>query len=307
MTQIDPLRAGRLIERLPLAPDPGLVDHLLGDLQGLGNPGNKGQTSQVGSILLRGQLGIRTQRAGRLARLELGESRRTALFAHRSLRRIAVPTRADKGHTAILRHHQLEHGLLQVRAVIFGRAVGDGKSLYVGLGHIRSTEGEAGRVQTVAPQSNPFVLAHRQRDLAAQRVAAVGEDCVEAPSQLEAVAMRRQDALAKEECDRLIGEKLWGQGEGAIGKAQSVEDHPGHGFAGTDVLLGIGNDRRVDHVDNAQVFDNASNDPSMVQAFHGDRCHMVSLLCVAPFTQSEDKSFFIFVGLLNVGSSIVIF
>ena len=129
---------------------------------------------------------------------------------------MAVPTLAEKRHPTILRHDQCQHRLLHIRPVILGRAVGDRHGLSVRLRHLRPCEGKTGGVQTVELQRNPFLLAHRQRDLAEQRVTAVGEAFVEAPPQLEAVAMLRGDAFAKEQGNRLVREKLWGQGEGAI-------------------------------------------------------------------------------------------
>jgi hypothetical protein len=50
MTQLHPLVPDGLLQGLPLTPGPGLRDELLGDLQGLGNPGNKGESGQVRCI-----------------------------------------------------------------------------------------------------------------------------------------------------------------------------------------------------------------------------------------------------------------
>ena len=92
----------------------------------------------------------------------------------------------------------------------------------------------------------------------------VGEGLVEAPTELEAVEMLRRDAVAKEQADRLVRKKLWGQGHGAIRKAQAVEDHAGCGFSGRDLLLVIVPKACVDHLNEAQVLDDARNDSSMV-------------------------------------------
>ena len=67
------------------------------------------------------------------------------------------------------------------------------------LRHIGPREGKTGGGQTGERLRNPFLLAHGQRDLAEQRVTTVGESLIEAPTELEAVAMLRSDAVAKEQ------------------------------------------------------------------------------------------------------------
>ena len=64
----------------------------------------------------------------------------------------------------------------------------------------------------------------------------------------------------KSRADRLVRKKLWGQRHGAIGKAQTVEDHAGDGFPGRDILLVIEPKACVDHLNEAQVLDDARND-----------------------------------------------
>ena len=73
--------------------------------------------------------------------------------------------------------------------------------------------------------------------------------------------MLRGDAGAEEQDDRLVRKKLWSQGHGAIGKAQTVEDHAGDGFSGRDVLLVIEPKACIDHLNQAHVLDDACNDP----------------------------------------------
>ena len=53
MAQLNPLVSDRLIEGLPLAPGPGLLDDLLRNGQGLGDPRNKREPGQVGRIRFR--------------------------------------------------------------------------------------------------------------------------------------------------------------------------------------------------------------------------------------------------------------
>ena len=74
MTQLDPLVFDRLIQRLPLTPGPGLLDDLLRDVQGLGNPRNKGETGQVGRIRFGVEFGVSNQVPWGLTRRELRRS-----------------------------------------------------------------------------------------------------------------------------------------------------------------------------------------------------------------------------------------
>src|SRR5207253_5506325 len=92
VTQSDLLRAGCLIERLPLAPSPGWLDHLLRALQGLRKTGKKEPTGQIGGIGCRRDLGISNQIPGGCTRFARRDQRRTALLEDAILRGIAVPT-----------------------------------------------------------------------------------------------------------------------------------------------------------------------------------------------------------------------
>jgi len=85
--------------------------------------------------------------------------------------------------------------------------------------------------------------------------------------------MLRRDAVANEQADRLVRKKRWGQRHGAIGKAQTVEDHASDGFAGRDALLVIEPNAGVDHLNEAQVLDDARKNSSMVSTLHGDNVH----------------------------------
>ena len=76
--------------------------------------------------------------------------------------------------------------------------------------------------------------------------------------------MLRGDTVAKEKSDRPVGEELWGQGHRTIGKAQTVEDHTGHGFPRRDVLLVIEPKACIDHLNETQVLDDTRNDSEMV-------------------------------------------
>jgi hypothetical protein len=71
--------------------------------------------------------------------------------------RIAIPTFAHQGDAAILRHHQLQHSLLQIRPMIFGIAMGNGNGLLIALGDIGATEGKAGGVKMMKALRNAFL------------------------------------------------------------------------------------------------------------------------------------------------------
>ena len=71
------------------------------------------------------------------------------LLEHLRIRGIPIPTFAHQGHAAVLRDHQFQHGLFQVRPVVFRVAMGDSNGLLVAVGHIVATEGKAGRVEMI--------------------------------------------------------------------------------------------------------------------------------------------------------------
>ena len=82
---------------------------------------------------------------------------RSPLLENLGIRRIPIPAFAHHGYAAILRDHQLQHGLFQVWSVVFGIAVGDGNGLLVALGDVIATEGKARRVEMIEALGNAFL------------------------------------------------------------------------------------------------------------------------------------------------------
>src|SRR4029450_12274768 len=112
----------------------------------------------------------------------------------------------------------------------------------------------------------------------------IGMDFIERPAKLEAIEHLRSDPRTKQQIERFVGKKLGSERQGAIGKPQAIEDHPGHRFARCNLLLVIRNEASVDHAYQAKVFYHTGNEPSMIQAFHMDRCHY------CPFPESARVS-----------------
>ena len=54
--------------------------------------------------------------------------------------------------------------------------------------------------------------------------------------------------LTKQQIERCVGKKLWGQRQGPMGKAQAIENHSGHGFARRYHFLIIWHEMPVNHV-----------------------------------------------------------
>ena len=205
------------------------------------------------------KLGVCTQipRAGRV--LDGGHQRLRPCLENLTVGRITIPTLADKGYATIVRHHQFQNRLFQVRPVISGVAAGDGDGVLIALRDVLAAQRKAGCVEMIEAQVNAFVGTDRQGKLLKQQVAAIGMGLIKCPAKLEAVEHLGRDALTKQEIEGLAGKKLWRQGQGPIGKAQAVEDHPSDGFARRDHFLVIGHETSVDHVNEAYVCDPRSN------------------------------------------------
>ena len=151
--------------------------------------------------------------------------------------------------------------------------MGDVNRRLVALGDIVTTEGKAGCVEMMEALLNALLHTDSQRQFAEQQVTAIRIHLIERPAKFEAIEHLGAHPLTKQEIERFVGKKLRGQGQWPIRKPQAIEDHPGHGFPGCDVLLVIGHNMRVDQLYDAQILDDTRNNSSMVQAFHDDRVH----------------------------------
>jgi len=84
-------------------------------------------------------------------------------------------------------------------------------------------------------------------------------DLIERAAELKTVEPLGADALTKQQVKGFVGKKLRRQGQGPIGKPQAIEDHPSHRFSWRDLLLAIGHQACINHVDQTYIFDDLSN------------------------------------------------
>lgn len=78
---------------------------------------------------------------------------------------MAIPTFAHTRDATVLRHQQCQHRLLQVRAVVFGVAVGDRNGVLIAVRDILASEREAGGVEMIEALVDPFLSTDRKRQL----------------------------------------------------------------------------------------------------------------------------------------------
>src|SRR5215211_7471617 len=136
--------------------------------------------------------------------------------------------------------------------MIFGIAVGDGNGLLVAFRDIVATEGKAGRVEMMEALLNAFLGTASQSQLAQQQITPIGMDFIERPAKLEAIEHLRSNPRTKQQIERFVGKKLGGERQGAIGKPQAIEDHPGHSFTRCNLLLVSRNEASVEQAYQAE-------------------------------------------------------
>src|SRR5438105_1934498 len=137
--------------------------------------------------------------------------------------------------------------------MIFGIAVRDMNGVLVVLRDIGATEGKARRVEVMEALLNAFLGTDSQSQLAKQQITPIGMDFIERPAKLKAIEHLRSDPRTKQQVERFVGKKLGRERQGAIGKPQAIEDHPGHSFTRCDLLLLIRNEASVDHAYQAEI------------------------------------------------------
>src|SRR5712692_4104160 len=154
----------------------------------------------------------------------------------------------------------------------------DGNGRLIACGYIGATEGKAGRVEMVEALINAFPRTDRQGKCTQQKITAIRIDLIECTAQFKAVEHLGLDTVMQQQVEGFIGKKLRRQGQGPMGKPQAIENHPSHGFAWRNGLLLIGYEPGVDHVNEAQGFDDTSNESEMIQALDAQR----SPQCTSP-------------------------
>ena len=93
-----------------------------------------------------------------------------------------------------------------------------------------------------------FLVTDGQGEFAKQQITAISICFIKRAAELKAIEHLRVDAFTKQQVEGFVGKKLWRQGQRAIGKPQAIEDHPGHGFARCDLLLCVGDEACIDHL-----------------------------------------------------------
>jgi hypothetical protein len=168
------LIAGLVIHRVPGVPREGLRDHRRDRAKGVGNPCDKAEGWEVGGLVLRVALRVGAQIPRARGVLKGRHQRLRPLLEDLDIRRLASPTCAAKGNAPILRDHQFQDGLLEVRPVIFGVAVGERHRLLIAVGNVLPTERNAGGVEMLAAPVKACLGTDRQGQSMTQQGAALG-------------------------------------------------------------------------------------------------------------------------------------
>ncbi len=133
--------------------------------------------------------------------------------------------------------------------ILKGAAVGDVNGLRGTLGDVIATESQTRGIKMVEALRNAFVLTDGEGEFAEQHIAAIRMDFIERPTEFKTIEHLGVDTRTKKQIKRFIGKKLRRQSHGLIGKAQTIEQHPGDGFSRCNLLLCIGYQTCIDHID----------------------------------------------------------
>jgi hypothetical protein len=152
--------------------------------------------------------------------------------------------------------------------------MGEGHGLLVAGGDVCTTQGKARRIEMMAAAVDAFLGTDAQGAFAQQPITAIIISCITRAAELKAVAQLRVDACTTQPVQGLVGKKLGRQGQRALGHPHAIEDHPGHGFARCDLLLGLGYEACIDRLNQTSVLDNRDNKAEMIQAFDTKRFHL---------------------------------
>ncbi len=248
VASLQTLRADVVSHRVPGSPLQRLPDHLGDHAEGSGHASDAPHVLEVGGMVCVLEVGVCAQRprAGRLR--EGGQPRLGPCLEDVDVRGMAIPTVAHRRDAPVLRHHQFQHHLLQVRPVVFGVAVSDQQGVLIAVRDILASQRDAGGIEMIAALVDPCWRTDRQRQRLTPRVAAIGRGFIERAAQRTALAVRGLETVRKQEREGFIGKKLGRQRSGPMGKAHAIEHHPGHGFARREDFVCIGHEACVDQV-----------------------------------------------------------
>lgn len=111
---------------------------------------------------------------------------------------------------------------------------------------------------------NGFVLTHSQGEFAKEQITAIGVDLIKSATEFEAMKHIGFDPGTKEEIERLVGKKLWGQRQWPIGKPSAIEDHSFDRLTGGNRLLCIRGKTSVDPPHESSIIDDGGNESQMI-------------------------------------------
>ena len=120
----------------------------------------------------------------------------------------------------------------------------------------------------VEAQVDALAGAHAQGQFRQQQVAAISLGLIERAAELAAIAPRRPHAVMPQQIEGCAGTKLWGQRQGARGKATPIQHHAGHGLTRREHGLWIGHQAGVHQVNQSSVCADSSDYAEVVEAFH---------------------------------------
>ena len=83
-------------------------------------------------------------------------------------------------------------------------------------------------------------------------------------TEFEAIEHLGCDVRAKEQIEGRIGKELRAQGQGPIGKAQAIENHPFDRFPWGDRLLVVGLETRVDQAHESSIIDDGGKQAQVI-------------------------------------------
>ena len=83
---------------------------------------------------------------------------------------MAISALAQPGHPSVLRHQQLQDGLLQVGAMAFGLPRGEDDHGLIAFGSLRTAERQARRVEMLPALRTPFLDTHRKGKLTQEAI-----------------------------------------------------------------------------------------------------------------------------------------
>lgn len=162
------------------------------------DPRDQAQRAEMGRLVCMVQCGVRSQVPWGGEPLQGREQRRRPLLKKHGLGGVAIPTVTHHGHPTVLRDHQCQDGLFQVRAVVFGMAMGARHRLLIAVGDVLASQGEARRVKRIEAEVNPCLGADGAGDLTKQQITALGIDLIERAAERKPVEHLGAHTLTKQ-------------------------------------------------------------------------------------------------------------